>query len=165
MPEFLLLNDYAVKPSTLETLYALATTGVDFGKTVVLEEEPNPVPAASMPAGSRVAVSDRTTDGMTLHVEAAANTVLLILDSYSTGWRATAKPGSAQAEYRVMPADYTFMAIPLSAGVHDFRLEYSPKGWRYGRWISLASLAGYLAVAGWWLVRRRRATSAPAENR
>ena len=75
-------------------------------------------------------------------------------------------PGSAQKKYSVLPADYTLMGVPLSAGTHDFRVEYSPAGFRYGRWISLTCLVGYLAAVGWWLVRwiRERFSGPPAGN-
>ncbi len=154
-PEFFLADQYLIKPSTIETLYELATTGVDFARTAVLEQEPDPAPSAAGPTPGRVQVVERSTDHVTLHVETPVNAILMVLDSYSAGWRVVAAPGSAQAEYRVLPADYAFMAVPLAAGAHDFRLEYSPKGYRYGRWISLASLASYLAVAAWWWLRRK----------
>ena len=45
-----------------------------------------------------------------------------------------------------MPADYTLRAIPLSAGHHAILMEYVPKGFRIGRWISIVSAAAYLVA-------------------
>ena len=70
-------------------------------------------------------------------------------------WRATGLPGSSQRDYQVMPADYTLMAIPLSAGTHLLRLDYAPSGWIIGRWISLAGLLIYLTALTWWLLDTR----------
>jgi hypothetical protein len=67
---------------------------------------------------------------------------------------------SHQDRYTVMPADYTLMAIPLSAGKHLLRLDYAPDGYVIGRWISLGAIGAYLAcVAMLWRVRRRSAVS------
>ena len=48
--------------------------------------------------------------------------VLLVTDAYAKGWRARALPGSAQATYDVLPADYTLRGIPLAAAVLLFLL-------------------------------------------
>jgi hypothetical protein len=155
-PEFFFVNQYTIKPATLETLYQLSPASVDFGKVAVLEQAPEPAPVAEALGGGTAVAVDRGTDHFTFHVELPANAILMITDSYSRGWRVVPSPGSAQQKYAVLPADYAFMAIPLAAGVHDFRLEYAPAGYRYGRWISLASVAGYLAAVGLWARRRYR---------
>jgi uncharacterized membrane protein YfhO len=74
---------------------------------------------------------------------------LLITDSYSRGWRALALPGSTQARYEVMPANYCLRAIPLAAGHHLLRLEYSPLGFRVGKVISIAALAVFIVLTAW----------------
>jgi hypothetical protein len=55
-------------------------------------------------------------------------------------------PDSTQQVYRVMPANYAFMAIPLSAGEHHLRLEYKPAAFIVGKWISLFAIIIYLTL-------------------
>jgi hypothetical protein len=47
-----------------------------------------------------------------------------------------------------MPADYVLLAVPLSAGHHEFRLEYLPREYLIGKWISILSLIACLAWTG-----------------
>jgi len=72
--------------------------------------------------------------------------MLLITDTYSKGWRVKPLAGSIQNHYRIMPANYALMAIPLTAGKHHCRLEYQPKSFVVGKWISLSALAIYLLL-------------------
>ena len=75
-----------------------------------------------------------------------APSLLLITDAYARGWRALALPGSAQARYEVMPANYCLRVIPLAAGHHLLRVEYSPSGYRLGKAVSIAAWAVFLAL-------------------
>jgi uncharacterized membrane protein YfhO len=121
---------------------------------VILEKDPEPAPAPGSDPGT-VRLLGTTTDSLTIAANVTRPTLLLITDSYSKYWRAIGLSGSSQSKYQVMPADYTLMAIPLSAGTHLLRLEYAPSGWIIGRWISLASLLIYIAVIIWWLLDAR----------
>jgi uncharacterized membrane protein YfhO len=46
-----------------------------------------------------------------------------------------------------MPANYAFMAIPLSPGQHHIQLEYYPAAWKIGLWITAVSLPLWLVAA------------------
>ena len=70
----------------------------------------------------------------------------MITDTFAKGWRVKPLQQSGQSHYEVLPANYCLRAIPLAAGHHRFRLEYSPLGFRIGKWISLGSLALYLSL-------------------
>jgi len=60
--------------------------------------------------------------------------------------RAKALPGSSQAKYHIMPADYIVMAIPLSAGNHHFSMVYRPRAFSIGLGISICAAVFYLAA-------------------
>ena len=62
------------------------------------------------------------------------------------GWRALALPGSSQARYDVMPANYCLRVVPLAAGHHLLRVEYAPAGFRLGRVVSILALAIFLVL-------------------
>jgi hypothetical protein len=159
LPHVLLVDGWQRLEHRNDILAALNAFTFDGRKTVILEQDPVPAPVAAPTPGSdpgTVQLLNVTTDSLTIEANVKRPMLLLITDSYSRYWRATALPGSSQREYQVMPADYTLMAIPLSAGKHLLQLEYAPSGWIVGRWISLASLLIYLAAVIWWLLNPRQ---------
>ena len=106
---------------------------------------------------------DSTTDSMTISAHLTRPSLLLITDCYSRYWRAVAEPGSVQKSYQVVPADYTLLAVPLSAGEHRMRIEYAPPGYTIGRWISLVGLLLYI-LAGVFFLRRSKLNAAARPN-
>jgi hypothetical protein len=80
--------------------------------------------------------------------------VLVVTDVHADGWRARALPGSDQAEYELLRGNFILRAVPLAAGHHRLRVEYTPWPFEVGKWISIASCTIYVAmVLHWW--RRR----------
>jgi hypothetical protein len=148
LPHLLLISDWKRLGNRDEILNALRSPSFDPLSRVILEADPNPVPA-SVPASGTVELVGSDTDSLTISASVSTPTLLLITDGYSKYWRAVPMPGSSQHHYDVMPADYTLMGVPLSAGKHLFRLEYAPSGYVIGRWISLVALASYLLAIGW----------------
>ena len=148
LPHLLLLGEWARQTDRDGILSSLDSSVFDPERTAILETNPDPPPVSAQgpPGTAQLVRSD--TDSLTISVRVTRPSLLLITDCYSRYWRAVGEPGSSQKRYTVIPADYTLMAVPLSAGEHLFRLEYAPPGYIIGRWISLAGLALYvLAVA------------------
>lgn len=111
-------------------------------QTVILETSPN---IESIQKGNvgECTIEDSSTDYLTIKGKLEQPALLLITDSYSKGWQVKPLAGSSQKKYQVMPANYTLMAIPLYAGEHHLRLEYKPKAFVVGKWISLSALIVY----------------------
>lgn len=166
LPRAFLVGTAAVVEGRDAILGALTDPAFDPRRVVVLESAPNPPPESPPVDGSGgspgdVRLTDVSTDEVLIEAEVARPSILVITDAYSAGWRAVALPGSAQSVYSVMPANYVLRAVPLAAGNHRFRLEYAPRGFRVGRWVTLGALLGYAAaLAAWWRGRRRRGHSA-----
>jgi hypothetical protein len=159
LPHLALVNGWVNLSDRDSILSAIGASGFDPLKTVVVEGTPDPPPAKGDPRGT-VRITDYDSDSLVISAETETPTLLLITDCYSRYWRATALPGSYQHRYTVMPADYTLMAIPLSAGKHLLRLDYAPDGYLIGRWISLGALGAYLTcVVILWRVRRQSTLS------
>ena len=74
-----------------------------------------------------------------------APAILLITDAYARGWRARSERGE---RFDVLPANYVLRAVALPAGKRRVWIEYSPTGWRIGRWVSAAFFAALLLL-GW----------------
>jgi len=147
LPHLLLVGEWARQPDRHQILDSLDSSEFDPERTAILEADPDPAPvsAEGSPGTAQVVRSD--TDSMTISARVTRPSLLLITDCYSRYWRAVAEPGSVQKHYAVVPADYTLMAVALSAGEHLIRLEYAPPGFIMGRWISLAGLGLYVFAA------------------
>ncbi len=153
LPHALVAPGYALARGEDEAVDILLAPGFDPWRTVVLEEDPllPPGPSAT-PAPARVETV--STDELVVEAEADRPAILLLTDQYHPGWRAEALPGSSQGEYRIMRGDAFLTAIPVGTGRHRLRLVFDPPVVRWGRVVSLASLAIFLALAGWSLRRR-----------
>ena len=155
LPHLLLINDWKRITNRDEIFNAMRSPSFNPLSSVILENDPSPAPSAGSSAGT-VELLSSDTDSLTISASVSTPTLLLITDGYSRYWRAVPMPGSSQRHYDVLPADYTLIGVPLSAGKHYLRLEYAPSGYVIGRWISLAALAIYLfAIGMYW--RRTRA--------
>ncbi len=120
---------------------------------VILEGTPDPLPEENGGKG-RMTLHNHNSDWAELTVQTDKPQILLITDSYGSGWKARAYPDSVQKNYHVMPGDVFARAIPLSAGIHHFDLLYEAPGFTLGKWISLIALASYLFASGGWAWRK-----------
>jgi hypothetical protein len=144
-----LVTDYRVLPDRNAIFAALSDPGFDPRKTALLESEPYPRPRPSSDPGD-VRVTRVSTDELVIEANVASPALLLVTDLYSRDWRAQALPGSVQAQYQVMPANYVIRAVPLAAGHHAIRMVYIPSGFRLGAMISIAAWVVLAIVALRW---------------
>jgi hypothetical protein len=148
LPHALLVSNYQVLPGRDAILAALLKADFYPAQTVYLETEPSPRPQSDAPAGT-VQVSDVTSDSLTIEADTPAPTLLLLTDLYSRDWHARALPGSGQAHYDILPADYIVRAIPLQAGHHHLVVEYAPPSFRKGLLISGLAWLVWVGTLGW----------------
>ena len=151
LPQALLVDNWQVQPDRNAVFRAMDRPDFKPEDVAVLESPPDPAPTASPDKGS-ASVTVVSTDCLTIEAETTHPTLLLITDTYSKWWKATALPGSSQQTYTVQPGDYAFRVIPLSAGKHRIQLTYAPTGYTFGLWISLIS-AGVFALL-WFPLRK-----------
>jgi len=151
-----LISSWRVLRDSNEMFQALAAEDFDPRREVLLEAEPGIEPSGEAPAGA-VRLLESSTDHLLVEAQTSVPAILLITDAYSRDWRASADDGRPAA-YTLMPANHCLQGIPLTAGRHRIRIEYAPKGYRTGKWVSIVSVFAY--AAGWaswfWLYGRRR---------
>lgn len=145
LPRALLIGRCRIIPEAGRRLEALADQGFDPSRTVILETSPEPAPVEGAVAG-QVDLADRSTDQIEVHASLSHPAILLITDTYSTGWHIRPLEAPAPQHYQVLPADHAFRGVPLAAGQHHFLLEYRPTAWIVGKWISIAALATYVLL-------------------
>lgn len=128
---------------------AMSEPSFDLKQTVILEEAPNPPPSNSGASPGEAEVVDSGMNFLDIEAEVASPAILLVTDIFTSGWKARPLQGSGQEHYDVMRANYILQAIPLAAGRHRIRLEYSPPGLPAGIAVSLAAGFVWIAVAIW----------------
>lgn len=157
MDRAMLLYDYKVIKQRDAIFNAMDAVSFDPSKSVILESKPTPAPVlATQENKGAVHIVNSSTDEITFEADLSSPAILLVTDVYSKNWRVRALEGSTQTNYNVMPANYTLIGIPLSAGHHYFQLEYMPAAFQRGMWISIMSLVMFLAILGWDIFRRIR---------
>jgi hypothetical protein len=148
-----LVGHYEVQPDRGGALRAMTEASFDPRHEVILEHEPSPKPAAEVQGSARIV--RQGTDFMEIEAELATPAILLITDAWTPAWRASALPGSSQASYDLVPADYALRAVALERGKHRLRVAYAPPAYRIGAAVSALAWLAWLA-AWWWLWRARR---------
>lgn len=141
LPRFQIVPDWKVVISAEAVLEEMVKADFEPTKMVLLESEPG-LQRTTVDSGAvgAVTVEQETTDAVTLNITTAVPAILFVTDAWTPSWRAVSLPGSSQREYKLLPGDYAFRAIPLNAGVHRLRMEYHSQELLYGAWISAGSL-------------------------
>lgn len=133
-----------------QRLQRLTDPQFDFRQTLLLESESPIQPVAG--ASGEVTVINEESDGFELEVRVSAPAYLLITDAYSRGWHIRGLAESRDRDYRLVPADHTFIGVPLEAGSHHLQLYYRPVLWWYGVMLSLSGLVCLVLL--WWRDRK-----------
>jgi hypothetical protein len=147
----------AVVPSLLHARREVA-------QTVFLTSAP-PIAVGADAAGGSVRWLPSGPNGKKLDVDAPCDALLYIRDSLYPGWTALVDGRKVD----ILSANYLFMAIPISKGPHEVRLEYANPHMRpafglaaTGGVISIGLLAVQLLGARLW--RRARPAQRPVER-
>ena len=149
MPRVSLISDAQVVAGRDEIFAAMNDAFFEPRQTVILETAPDPAPVKSGSPVGTVKITKAGMDFLDIEAELESPAILLVTDIFTSGWRARALPGSTQQRYEVMPANYILRAIPLAAGSHRIRMEYTSPGLAAGLWISGLAWAGWIALALW----------------
>jgi hypothetical protein len=142
-----LVSNYVVLRDRNAIFDALRSPAFDPAREVILESEPEPMPSPSDRAGTARIVA-ASTDALEIEADVEQPAILLITDAFTPSWRAVALPGSAQAKYQLLPANYILRAVPLQAGHHHLRVEYARDALTIGKWISILATLAFLAALG-----------------
>ena len=158
MARFTLIKKWEIFPSTA-VLRAMDSPAFDPYHKALLESNPfTPEESPALVGSGRdsLSVIGSTLESSILEITVHAPVLLVISNTYNKGWRAVALNGSSQNKYRIVPADYILQAVPLLPGFHRIKIEYRPRSFIVGAWVSLVSLAVFLGLCCYVFFRRRR---------
>jgi hypothetical protein len=168
LPKFLLVTDWRVVEKRDEVFTAISRPEFNPRHSVLLERNPAgwPAPSGAVPdtAGQpgQVRILRESTNWQEVEVTLAKPAILLQTDLYTPNWHVYAVPGSAQAAYELIPADYILRAVPLKPGTYRLRIEYRPGKFVVGRSVSLATLAMFAVLFGFWGFRNWKRRERPS---
>ncbi len=150
LPRMLLMDHWEIVSDPKKILESLFAPEFDPAKKVYLENPPGLAPSTGVGKGS-VEWKDLSTDSIEIQATVTNASILLVTDNYSPGWKIWPFPDSGQTQYQVMPGDAFLRAIPLTPGKHHFILEYLPRAFLWGKWVSIFSIFSYVLIMLVWL--------------
>jgi hypothetical protein len=160
LPVAFLVDKWQVANGRNEIFKAMKESSFKPAEEVILEDIPVPAPVPSAKGGApgEVKVEACYPGRITLSARLDRPAILVVTEKYDPGWRAKGTGASLPAEqkYRIMPADYILMAIPLPAGEHGFVIEYIPVG--FGAGLAVSGIAAVVFITAAAVAYRRRKT-------
>jgi hypothetical protein len=150
LPRTWLVKDYKVMDS-IAVLLKMMTKDFNPDREALLEEEiPHPIRSAMLMAKSShikgkekgVKFISETNNRLVLQSTAEEDSLLVLSDTYYPGWKAFVD-GKKTKIYR---ADYTFRALPLSAGTHRVEFVYDPLSFKLGALFTFLGIIGCVVI-------------------
>ena len=145
--------------SSFAALQRFTEVSFDPSRAVIVEEGYLPqTPVLCTPDGSAVVggesdevqITQRHLNSLTLRVNVARDGWLVVNESWDSGWKATVDG----APVPVIPGNYIFRTLPVSAGEHIVEMRYQPATFRTGLIISLSTLALVFGLSVGWMRKR-----------
>jgi hypothetical protein len=115
----------------------------DLRQTVLLEGDTGPEEVGNSTVAQTAQVQDYQPNRVVVEVGDGPGGWLVLADVWFPGWTCTIDGQPAQV-YR---ADYLFRAVRLPNGAHEIVFTFDPASYRWGRLISVGSLAALLLLA------------------
>ena len=143
-PRAFLVDHWELLPRE-DVVRKAASLGFDWKQEVLLESNPGIEMVPGKPK-NQVVITDQNTDQMEVQASLSKPEILVITDNYSRDWKVRPLSPDISVNYSVLPANGFQRAVPLSAGDHHFTMEYQPRAFIAGKWISLVSIWLFLLL-------------------
>ena len=145
LPRAYVVHRTSPAPPVAELLPRLADPSYDPLASVWVEGDPGFVPAADAPArGTPARFVTDAEDVVEVETTAPAAGLLVLADTYASGWHATVDGNAAP----IVPTNHLFRGVPVPAGTHRVRFTYRPWTVPVGQLLSLVGVA-LLAALSW----------------
>lgn len=158
LPRAWLVHEARTLPEA-EIVPALADGSVDPRQVALLEVSPPAMTTPGPGVPDAASYTRLSPEAFSVAASASAPCLLVLSEIWDPGWQATVDGVPTE----ILRTNGIFMAAPLEAGEHTVVFRYLPPHFWLGVWITLAGALGLLG-SGWWLYRRERQPSRPAEE-
>ena len=115
LPHLLLVDRFRVMTNFHEVFSTLASADFKMEEEVILESLPNPAPQPAPEKGT-VTLLESSTDFLKIQADVSAPTLLLITDSYSSGWRRAGAAGQHAGALRSHAGQLLFAGDSAGGG-------------------------------------------------
>jgi hypothetical protein len=157
MPRAFFLYDVKVIPDSGECLRYLKSPEFNHRLTAVMEKQPAFTLAAPRSEPNWEArITEYNNNMIAIDATTSHDGVLVLSEIFYPGWNAYVD-GVATEVYRT---DYNLRSLFVKAGKHDIIMQFEPKSFRNGMWISLATVC--VIVLGSVVSLKRNSGSAPS---
>jgi hypothetical protein len=130
------------------TLQSLLSPTFDPTRAVYLPADAKALVRATQTVEAKILSAKFTAHRIELKVDASADTLLVLAQSFYGPWRASMDNQPAP----LLRANHAFQAVPVASGVHDIVIEYRDKAFRIGFIVTLCTL---MLAATFWFLRPR----------
>lgn len=145
--------DYRVINNKVEIYKTLSEYDFNVFDTVILEKRPNTEIKGEGSYNLNIMNFDE--NSIEFECETTKPAIILYTDNYDKGWVAY-NIDNPKERYEVLCADYIYKAIAINEGKHKIRIEYKPKSFILGMYISIISWI--LFFLSFFVFRRRNIT-------
>jgi len=162
LPRFQFIPQWEVIPDRKKLLARLTSLEFDPQRVVLLEQSLLPQSATSSPTQSDavIEVQRYTPLSVVAKVRTQQAGLLLLSDTYYTGWKARLD-GQSASLYR---ADYVMRAVWVPEGEHLVEFRYVPRMFWIGTGLSLGTLVSLTLLGIWRLTARNRWRRKPSTS-
>jgi hypothetical protein len=145
-PRVMVVSKTEVVSDLGQQIERLFTTGWDIRSTAVIDQEPPAAGDAKPPVAPSATITTDTANRVVVQAGiGAAGGYVVLLDSFSDDWRATADGQPAT----LVRANGLFRAVRLRPGSHAVEFFYRPRAFLVGLTVSAAALALVLGLLIW----------------
>ena len=143
----------------MEQLGHILTTDFIPGEDILLENDPG---VTALPGEHTARFISREEERMVLEVVNNAPTLMVLSEIYyPAGWQATIDG----EEVEILRANWALRALPLkTAGTHQVVLEFNPRDYLIGKWLSIITLLLVLGYLGFDIVIRKNTQQEETDN-
>ncbi|OGG01347.1 hypothetical protein A2Z33_02960 [Candidatus Gottesmanbacteria bacterium RBG_16_52_11] len=139
LPRASLMSDFVLRHTDQEIVGLLLSADFPYRDAVILETDPGLQPEAGPGSAS---ITQYSPNSVTVTTQSDADKILLLSDTYDTGWRASIDGRQTP----VLRADYDLRAVAVPAGRHTVEFKYLPEEFLAGSALAAATavlLTGY----------------------
>jgi hypothetical protein len=164
LPRAFFTRDIEIIREKRTVLERLADPSFKYKTSIILEEEPRPLPSTAEAADRKEAptvhVEPQDEEGIDITVDTPEAGYIFLNDIFFPGWRAYI----GESRVKIYRADYLFMAVPVDAGTFTIEMRYAPLGFWAGKWISFFWAILLSLLLAFDIARNRARSMAPWEN-
>jgi hypothetical protein len=145
-PRVMVVSKTEVVANTGQQIEALFRSGWDIRSTAIIEREPAAAGDSLPPVPPSATITTDSANRVVVRAGAGeAGGYMVMLDSFSDDWRATADGQPAT----VVRANGLFRAVRLNPGAHVVEFLYRPRAFLIGAAVSAAGFATVLGLLAW----------------